>query len=221
MFIFTFLFFILSIFVIVQAAPNSNITLSIVPGVLQTDIMDNNKVPVSAPTVALGNKNFSFDCQNGSNSATGNLGTNTQRVYVINPHAANNGWTLTIAATGSPTALWQNTSATQFFDFNDPTSSGCTDGSDADSRAGQLTIDPSVATITTDCLSCTLSGISLGSSASFNQGVTDSITLINAAAISDDAWRGYATGIGLSQTIPAEQAVDNYYINMTLTVTAI
>ena len=95
------------------------------------------------------------------------------------------------------------------------------DGSDADTRAGQLTINPSVATLTTDCLSCTLTGISLGPSASFNQGVTDSITLINAAAISDDAWRGYATGIGLSQTVPAEQAVDNYYINMTLTVTAI
>ena len=49
----------------------------------------------------------------------------------------------------------------------------------------------------------------------------DSVTLLNAAAASDDIWRGYLTGVGMSQTIPAEQPADSYSVNMTLTAAAI
>ncbi len=132
-------------------------------------------------------------------------------MYTINPDGADNGWTLTIAATSGVTTLWQNGGSTQNYDFNDPTGAnpGCTDGGDADSRPGQLTIDPSVSTINLDCGTCVATNVTKGSSTGFNQGTTDSVTLLNAAAASDDIWRGYLTGVGLSQTIPAEQPADS------------
>jgi hypothetical protein len=167
-------------------------------------------------------KSFSFSCQAGGSASTGTFGTNTERVYVSNGDAADNGWTLTVAATSGATARWQNGGATQFMDFNDPSGStaGCTDGADADSTAGQLTIDPSAGTLTTDCGTCTTTSVSKGSSTGFDQGTTDSITLLNAAAGSDDVWRGYLTGMGLSQTVPAETPANAYTLDLTLTVTA-
>ncbi|HEX6258441.1 MAG TPA: hypothetical protein VFZ48_03100 [Candidatus Saccharimonadales bacterium] len=195
----------------VQAASNSTFNQTINAGTLATDIMDASRVPVASPSVAMSAATFSFNCQ----TTTGTFGTNTERIYVTNPDAADNGWTLTMAATAGVTGLWSTG-----IDFNDGTGAGCTDGADADTRAGQLTIDPSVSTITTDCTSCTAGNITKGSSTAFAQGTTDSITLLNAAAGSDDIWRGYVTGIGLSQTIPAETAAGSYSINMTLTATA-
>jgi hypothetical protein len=199
-----------------SAANDPDLTQDITAGTLSTDVIDNLGATVASPSAALSTETFSFDCQ----TSTGVLGTNTQRIYVMNPDGADNGWTLTIAATSGATALWQNGGATQFFDFNDPTTSGCTDGVDADSRPGQLSIDPSVGSITTDCLACVVTNVSLGSASAFSQGVTDSITLINAAAASDDIWRGYLEDVDLSQTLPAEQPADSYTINLTLTATA-
>ncbi len=205
----------------VYAANTSDLTQSITTGTLSTDILDASRVTVASPSAALGAKNFSFTCQSGGSASTGTLGTNAQRMYVTNPDGADSGWTLTIAATSGATARWANGGVNQFFDFNDPTGSGCTDGGDADSSAGQLTIDPNAGTLTADCSSCTTANVTKGSSAAFSQGVTDSITLLNASAASDDVWRGYLTGATLSQTIPAEQAADSYSINLTLTTTAL
>lgn len=204
-----------------SAASTPTLNQTINAGTLVTDILDGSRNAVVSPSVAFGAKTFSFDCQYGGSAATGTLGSGAERLYVINPNAANNGWTLTIAP-GAVTAVWQNGGVTQTYDFNDPAGGnpGCTDGGDADSRPGQLTIDPSASTITTDCISCTSSNISKGSSTGYNQGTVDSVTLLNAAAASDDIWRGYLTGVALSQTIPAEQAADSYTINMTLTATA-
>lgn len=205
----------------VSAANTPTLNQTINPGTLVTDILDGSRVPVGSPSAAMGTKTFSFDCQNGGSASTGTLGSTSERLYVINPNAANNGWTLTIAATAGATARWQN-GATTYIDYNDPSGSGCSDGvGDADSTAGQLTIDPSVSTITTDCLTCVVTNVTKGSSTGFNQGTVDSITLLNAAAASDDIWRGYLTGVGLSQTIPAEQPADSYSVNMTLTATAL
>jgi len=199
-----------------SAANDPDLTQDILAGTLSTDVKDNLGDTVASPSAALSTETFSFDCQ----TSTGVLGTNTQRIYVMNPDGADNGWTLTIAATSGATALWQNGGASQFFDFNDPTTSGCTDGGDADTRPGQLSIDPSVGSITTDCLACVVTNVSLGSASAFSQGVTDSITLINAAAASDDIWRGYLEDVDLSQTLPPEQSADSYTINLTLTATA-
>lgn len=207
----------------VFAANNSNFTQSITAGSLATDIMNASRVTVASPAVAMSAKTFSFDCQTGGSASTGSFGTNTERIYVTNPDGADNGWTLTAGATGGNTARWANGGATQHFDFNDPTSSGCADNSsgEADTNSGQLTVNPATGTITPDCASCTTTGVTLGSSTAYNQGTTDSVTLINAAAGSNDVWRGYLTGVGMSQTIPAETPVDNYTLNLTLTSTAL
>lgn len=204
------------------AASNSTFNQTVNSGTLATDIMNASRVSVGSPTVTMSAKSFSFDCQAGGGASTGTFGSNSERIYVSNGDAADNGWTLTLAATSGATARWQNGGASQFMDFNDPTGStaGCTDGGDADSTPGQLTVDPSVGTLTADCGSCVTTNVSKGSSAGFNQGTIDSITILNAAASSNDVWRGYLTGVGLSQTVPAETPADAYTLDLTLTVTA-
>lgn len=206
----------LSTYSLVYAANDADITQTINAGTLATDIRDASRVPVSNPSYGMSAASFSFTCQ----TSTGTVGSNTQRIYLDNPDAADNGWTLTIAATSGATDVWENSGASQTFDFNDPTTSGCADGADTDSRPGQLTLDASAGTLTTDCVSCVTTNITKGSSAAFSQGVTDSITILNAAAGSNDIGRWYLTGVSASQTIPAEQAVDSYDINLTVTATA-
>ncbi|MBA2279150.1 hypothetical protein H0V99_01780 [Candidatus Saccharibacteria bacterium] len=203
-----------------DAASNSNLTQTINAGTLATDIKDASRVTVASPSVAMSAAAFAFTCLTGGSAPTGTFGTNTQRIYVENPGAANNGWTLTLAATSGVTTLWQNGGATENYDFNDTGGSGCTDGADADSKGGQLTVDPSVSTLTADCSSCATTNITKGSSTAYNQGTTDSVTLLTAAAASDNVGRWYLTGVGLSQTIPSDQTPDAYTINFTLTITA-
>ncbi len=125
-----------------------------------------------------------------------------------------------MAATAGPTAVWSD-GGTNTYDFNDPTTAGCSDGADTDTKIGQLSVDPSVSTLTTDCNSCVVTNITKGSSSAFVETSLNSITLLSAALASDDVWRGYLTGVGLSQTIPAEQTAATYTINMTLTATAL
>ena len=197
----------------VYAANNSTFNQTINAGVLATDILDASRVTVASPAITMSAKNFSFDCQSGGNASTGTFGSSSQRIYVTNPGGANSGWTLTLAATSGASTLWSNTGATQTFDFNNAAGSGCT--------AGQMSVNPTAGTLTADCLTCTTTNVSKGSNSSFVQGTTDSITLLNAAAASDDAWRGYLSGATVSQTIPAEQQADAYTINMTLTSTAL
>jgi hypothetical protein len=206
------------------AASNSNFTQTINTGTLTTDILDASRNSVASPAVAMSAKSFSFSCYSGGTASTGTFGTNTERIYVSNGDAADNGFTLTVAATSGASATWANTGATQKFDFNDSSGApaGCSDGADAggDTFAGQMTINPAAGSLTTDCVSCSLTGVSLGSSAAFNQGTVDNITLINAGSTSNDIWRGYLANASISQTVPAEQTPDSYTLNLTLTATA-
>jgi hypothetical protein len=204
------------------ASSNSSFGQTINAGTLSTDIQDATRITVPSPSISMSAKSVSFDCYEGATASTGTFGSNAQRIYVSNPNAANNGWTLTMAAQSGATATWANGGATQKFDFNDAGGSpvGCGDGADADSLSGQMTIDPSVGTLTADCANCTTGNISKGSSAAFVEGTTNSITLLNAAAASNDIGRWYLTGVSVSQTIPAEQTADSYTINMSLTVAA-
>lgn len=202
---------------VVYAADNTDVTQTINAGTLTADIRDASRVPVASPTFAMSATTFSFSCQ----SSVGTIGSDSQRLYVDNPDTADSGWTLSAAATDGATGLWENGGATNTFDYNDPTSAGCDDSADTDTKAGQLTIDPSAGTLMADCTSCATTNITKGSSSAFNQGTVDSITLLNAAAGSDDIGRWYLTGVSTSQTIPADQPVDNYSINLTITATAL
>ena len=205
---------------VTSAASTPTFNQTINAGALSTDILDASRATVASPSATMSAKSFSFSCGSGAGASTGTFGTNTERIYVINPSGANNGWTLTMAATAGSTALWSD-GGTNTYDFNDAGTGGCTDGADTDTKAGQLTIDPSVGTLTTDCTTCATTNITKGSSSAFVEGTLNSITLLNAAAASDDVWRGYLTGVTLSQTIPAETPAAAYTINMTLTATAL
>ncbi len=207
--------FILSGAGLAIAASTSNFQQTITIGSLSADIVDGSYATVGSPTVALGSTAFSFSCQ----TSTGTFGTATQQLYIQNPDAADNGFTVSIAASAT-TAVWD--SAGTDFDFNDPTTSGCADSADADLVGGEMTIDASVGTLAAgNCATCTTTNVTLGSSDSFEEGVTDSITLLTAASGADDIGDWTVQDIDISQTIPAEQpAASDYDIDMTLSIVA-
>lgn len=189
------------------AAVNPNLTQTINAGVLTTDILDGSRNPVASPAAAMSASSFAFTCQ----TSTGTLGSGTQRLYVTNGKGDGAGWTLTMAATDGAAALWKNGGATKSYDYNDSTGSGCTNG--------QLTVDPSVATVTADCASSSCTGATVTKGNSTPLAAATPVTLMT-GGVNADVYRGYMTGVGLSQKIPAEQSPSSYSINMTLTVTA-
>ena len=177
-------------------------------GTLTVDIVDSGGTSVVSPSMAMTAATFSFDYQ----TVSGTFGVSAEKIRVENTTAAP-AWTLTIAASGGTTAFWDSTVD---YDFNDPTASAA-DGGDADSLGGQMTINASGGTLGG---TCGTTDITKGSSASFSEGDTDSITLLTAGASADTSCYWDFTGISISQTVPAEQPADSYSINMTLTVTA-
>jgi hypothetical protein len=189
------------------AASDSDFTQQINNGALAADIMNASRVSVASPAVTMDAKSFSFDCQ----TSTKPFGTTSERIYVSDGDTTNsNGWTLSVAATSGASTLW--TAGGNNFDFNNPAGSGCT--------GGQMAINPTAGTVTADCTGCNTTGVSLGSSTAFNQGTTDSITLMNASGSAANIWRGYLTGANVTQTIPAGQTPGNYSIDLTLTLVA-
>ena len=209
-------FYLLQITQIVFAAPTSSFTQTINPGTLAVDIVNAGYTPVASPTVAMTPVTFNFACQ----SSTGTFGTATEQIYVQNPDAADDGWSISIAAS-APTAVWD--SAGEDFDFNDPGSSGCVDDTDADSLGGQLTVNPVGGTIATgSCSSCSTNNITKGSSSAFVEGSVNSITLLTGASGSDDIGAWTLQGVALSQAIPGEQpAASDYSISLTVTIAAL
>lgn len=191
--------------IMASAAPTPTFNQTINAGALSTNIMQSDdSTPVASPTVAFPAINAGFTCQ--TNTAT--LGDSNNKLNVTNL-ASNNGWTLTMTATSGDSATWTDGSNT--YAYNDPAGSGCTNG--------QLTVDPSVSTITLDCnSSCSSATVTKGSSATLDNTGSSVATL--ATNSSGSAWGGYLTGISLSQKIPAAQASGSYSLPMTITVTA-
>ncbi len=192
-------------------------TYSVIPeittsagGALSVDIVDAGGTTVGSPSVGMNGANVSFVHQ----TATGTFGTTSQKVRVDNGTGTAT-WTLSLAADAGATAFWNGTTD---YDFNDPTANAG-DGGDADSLGGRMTLNPGASTITPEG-GCTLTNISSGSSSSYSEGVTDAITLASAASGADTNCYWDITGIGISQTIPAEQPADSYSINMTLSIIA-
>ncbi len=198
----------------VLASGTSTFGQTINAGTLATDIVDASFATVASPAIAMNAVTFSFAYQ----TATGTFGTASEQIYVSNPDAAANGWTLTLAPAAT-TDFWD--SAGTDFDFNDLTASAG-DGADADTLGGQMTVDPSGATLAVgQCSVCVVTNVTPGGSTAYSEGVTDSVTLLTAAAGSDDIGDWTLEGVSISQTIPAEQpAASDYTLNMVLTVTA-
>ncbi len=81
----------------VLASGTSEFQQTINAGSLATDIVDGSYVTVGSPAVAMNAVTFNFAYQ----TATGSFGSGTEQIYVSNPDAADNGWTLTVAPTAT------------------------------------------------------------------------------------------------------------------------
>lgn len=182
------------------------------PITLTVDMVDGSGATVTSPSVSMSSSSRSFSCQ----TVTGTLGASTQKIRVNNT-TGNPAWTLSIAATSGATASWS--AGTPKYDFNDTTGSGCSDGADADTLAGDLTINPAAGSIA-PLTGCTSTGVTLGTSAAFNQGTVDAVTLATGSSSAAINCYWDFTGISLSQTVPATQAAGAYSLGMTLTITA-
>lgn len=183
-------------------------------GSLSADIVDASGVTVASPSVSLSSIAASGTCQ----TTTGTLGVSSQKIRVSNT-TATPGWSLSIAATAGATGSWSSGAAN--YDFNDASGSpaGCGDGADADSFAGQLSVDPSGGTIAPQS-GCTTTGLTKGSSSAFNQGATDNVSLLNASASTGTNCYWDFTGVSLSQKVPDLQPTGTYSLPMTVTVVA-
>lgn len=188
-----------------NASPQGKLNQTINAGALSTDIVDGAGAAVALPSFNMAATTIKNTCQ----TITGTYGDTAQRVTVDNPGGANGGWVLSIAATSGPTAKW--VSGANNYAFNDATGAGCTNG--------QLTLNPAASTLNLNGTS-TNTAITKGASTAFVSGTADSITLLTAAAGSDDIWSGYLTGIGVSQKIPASKPAGTYTIDLTQTVVA-
>ena len=151
--------------------------------------------------------------------ATATLGTTSDgKAIRINNSTSNPSWVLSVAASET-TALWSPSSTISRYDFND-SSANATDGSDADSWGGQMTVNPSGVIITAAEEGCNNTGISVGSVASFVEGVTDSITIATAGdtAQTDCVWD--LSNLILTQSIPVGTPADDYSLGLVLSVVA-
>lgn len=191
-----------------SAADSTQMSQSIT-GSLGVQITDGSGNPAASPNVLFPSKAFSMLYQTSSST----LGTATERLRITNPSGTTDTWTLSIAATAGPGALWTN--GVNQYDFNDATAAA-TDGADTDGFGGQMVIDPGVATISGVGATAT-ANISKGSSAAFAEGTKNSIDLMSAAAGAQKPGSWDLTGVNVTQTIPAVQATGSYAISMTLT----
>ncbi|MBI4426255.1 MAG: hypothetical protein HY567_01655 [Candidatus Kerfeldbacteria bacterium] len=182
-----------------------------VSGSLSVDIVDASGASVASPSLVMNALTLSFAVQ----TATGTFGVSSQKIRVTNTTATAT-WTLSVAASAT-TAVWD--SAGTDYDFNDPTANAG-DGGDTDTVGGQMTVNASGATITPQT-GCTTTGLTLGSSTAFNEGVTNSVTLITAGASAGTNCYWDLTSTSISQTVPEEQPVaSDYNLNMVVSVVA-
>lgn len=178
----------------------SELSQEVIPGTLSTDILDGSGDPVASPSFAMTQTTASTSVE----TTTGTFGSGTQRISVSNPGVSSDGaWSLALSATGS----WADGGET--YPYNGATAAD-----------GQLTVNPAVGAITETFGSGGATGVSLGTSDTFDTG-TSSITLMTADNTADLVWEGYLTGVGLSQTVPAGTPSGNYTLTVTQTLTAV
>lgn len=186
---------------IVFAANNATFQLTINPGSLGVDIVDDTYTTVGTPVVQFNAVSSSLDCA----STTGILGTSSEQIYITNPDASDNGYTVSLAATDSISGAWSD--GTNTFAYNNEAGSGC--------DAGQLTISGGIISDGKLASDSTTGIVTVGGA--FTSTVS-SVTLISAPAESADISEVVATGFSLTQQIPARTPASSYSLPMTLTI---
>jgi hypothetical protein len=185
--------------------------------VLSASMVDASGSPLPSASFALSTNTVSDTCQ----GSLGLLGTADQKLRVLNS-TTNPAWTLSIAATDGPTALWRNLGNTEQFDFNETSGdpAGCADGPDSDNKAGYFAFAPSSFGQITAKPGCNNTGITLGGTQQFAEGTTDSLTIATASGATQTGCYWDIGNILMGQFSPAYQPADSYYINMTITIVA-
>ncbi len=180
-------------------------------GTLNVSIVDTSENEVINPIMEMSLIGYSSNNQ----VSTGQLGTVNQKIRISNT-TNSTAWSVSLAALDGPNSLWG--SDLEIYDFNDP-ASDVNDGGDIDGVGGQMSVDSSGGVITPQT-GCSLSGINLGGSSYFSEGVYDSVTLVSASSGAGTNCYWDLSNILIQQTIPKDQAVGSYELPMVITIVA-
>jgi hypothetical protein len=192
---------------------SSKITIFGASGSQSVDIVDASGNSVTSPSVIFLTKDFSWSTQ----TSTGTFGIASQKVRATNG-TTDETWSVNLGASDGADALW--TAGTNYYDFNDSSGGGYTDGVDDDSYGGEMTVDSSggsVAGIPNDTSCSPSAGIDKGLSDAFDEN--NSIDLLQGSSGSWIPCKWDFTDVDITQKIPAAQAAGSYSITMTLTIT--
>ncbi len=151
-----------------------------------------------------------------ASTTTAKLSNNSsQQLEVVNS-LSTTGWSVSLAATGGPTAKWAQTGDAANYAFNN-----------INADQGQLSVDLSSSVFTASGSTplgqaCTTAGLSYGAGGAFVAGTAsaNAITLATASSSSGLTCLFKLQDISLKQTIPAYQKPGAYTLPVTVTVVA-
>ena len=151
-----------------------------------------------------------------ASTTTAKLSNNSSQQLEVANSLSTTGWSVSLAATGGPTAKWTQTGGTANYDFNNSNAS-----------QGQLSVDLSSSAFTASGSmplgqACTTAGLSYGAGGAFVAGTAsaNAITLATASSSSGLTCLFKLQDISLKQTIPAYQKPGTYTLPVTVTVVA-
>ena len=151
-----------------------------------------------------------------ASTTTAKLSNNSSQQLEVANSLSTTGWSVSLAATGGPTAKWTQTGGTANYDFNNSNAS-----------QGQLSVDLSSSAFTASGSTplgqaCTTAGLSYGAGGAFVAGTAsaNAITLATASSSSGLTCLFKLQNISLKQTVPAYQKPGTYILPVTVTVVA-
>ncbi len=151
-----------------------------------------------------------------ASTTTAKLSNNSSQQLEVANSLSTTGWSVSLAATGGPTAKWTQTGSAANYAFNS-----------TNVDQGQLSVDLSSSAFTASGSTplgqaCTTAGLSYGAGGAFVAGTAsaNAITLATASSSSGLTCLFKLQDISLKQTIPAYQKPGAYTLPVTVTVVA-
>ena len=151
-----------------------------------------------------------------ASTTTAKLSNNSSQQLEVANSLSTTGWSVSLAATGGPTAKWTQTGGAANYAFNN-----------TNADQGQLSVDLSSSAFTASGSTplgqaCTTAGLSYGIGGAFVAGTAsaNSVTLATASSGSGLTCLFKLQNITLKQTIPAYQKPGTYTLPVTVTVVA-
>ena len=173
----------------------------------------------NAANATLANPTTGFSAATTSRAAsttTAKLSNNSSQQLEVANSLSTTGWSVSLAATGGPTAKWTQTGSAANYAFNS-----------TNTDQGQLSVDLSSSAFTASGSTplgqaCTTAGLSYGTGGAFVAGTAsaNAITLATASSSSGLTCLFKLQNISLKQTIPAYQKPGTYTLPVTVTVVA-